>query len=351
MNWARSNPDAALAMIARAQAIMRTQFTLIENLRVIYDGLTARKAELGGKANAASAANMRVCVNFLMPEYSAEVLDRHIASAARQDYLAQSTCLVIDTGMSQAERDLVDDAVARAPIGMEVVTTRFFDRSRTGKIVKTYRLGSVINTLISAQRHQADALMIVAPNETLLHSHVSVLAGALLANPSVNCAATAARLIQGGAPINSVHEIIDFGHVDRAGPPGYGRFIFRMAAIPDDIDMALPYLHGRPLAVLVGDHKLAQLLAAGIAIDLEEEYPARAWNDDSESDVIRAYSPGAFTVATGAMTPEPHVPAVVSKRQLIGLLRNRHWISAQIAALKKQGFMARLSVLQRKLSR
>ncbi|MBU1337215.1 MAG: glycosyltransferase [Alphaproteobacteria bacterium] len=350
MNWARSNPDAALAMIARAQAIMRTQFTLIENLRVIYDGLTARKAQLGGKASAASAANMRVCVNFLMPEYSAEVLDRHIASAARQDYLAQSACLVIDGGMSQAERDLVDDAVARARIDVEVVTTRFFERNKTGKIVKTYCLGSVINTLISAQRHQADAFMIVAPNETLLHSHVSVLAGALLAKPTVNCAATAARLTQGDARVNGVHEIIDFGHVDRAGPPGYGRFIFRMAAIPDDIDVALPYLHGRPLAVLVGDHKVAQLLAASIAIDLEEEYPARAWNDDSESDVIRAYSPGALTVATGAMTPELYVPAVVSKRQLVRLLGNRNWLRAQVGALRKEGFTARFKKLIEKLS-
>jgi hypothetical protein len=170
--------------------------------------------------------------------------------------------------------------------------------------------------------------------------------------PGVHCAATAAVLINGDTPVHDVHEILDFGHVNRAGPTGYGRFIFRVDSIPKDINIALPYLDGRPLAVLVGDNAIDQQMPASIIIYIEEDFPERTWDDAAENEIIHSYSPHAFKLSTGfGPRPEPTAmrAPVVSKLQLALKAFNRRWVTAQIHAIRKQGLSTRLQILKRKL--
>ena len=154
------------------------------------------------------------------------------------------------------------------------------------------------------------------------------------------------------APVHDVHELIDFGHVNRAGPTGYGRFIFRLGSIPKDINIALPYLDGRSLAVLVGDNAIDQQLPASILINVQQDFPERVWDDAAENEIIHAYSPQAFKLATG-FGPRPNPTAmpvpIVSKLRLALNVFNRRWIAAQIRAIRKQGLLARLQVLKGKL--
>lgn len=348
--WAQANREQALALIGRAQDIFRQGFSLRQNLQTLYEGLEERKAQLRNSGEAGQAAPFSVAVNYLMPQYSPEVLQRHIGSSTVQDYADQQANLVIDRGLPAAEREAIDDALALATSKIIVVEAEFSERDASGAIRSRRRLGAVLNDLLQSQRARFDGFMTVAPNETLFSNHVSALAKQLRLDAGLKHVASAALLQTGDMRVGSAHEIIDFGHVDREGPPGYGRFLFRCSAVPDDIDSALRYLDGRPLAVFFGDGPPRQQLPATVNIDLRSEFPARSWNDASEDNIIRTYSPAAFKVATGVLQSPPHKEAVVSKRELLGLLRNRRWLQAQIHAVRTQGFTARWAAFRRKVA-
>lgn len=351
LDWVRAHPDQALAMSAKAQDIFRQKFTLIRNLSDLYSGLAERKRELLSLQNPPSSLPLKVRLNLLMPEYSEVVLQAHINSVQVQEYQSFSPVLVVERRSANEFRSEIEAALAMSPVAIELVEVDYFTYGIHPEIKTRRRLGEIIQELLGAVG-EADAFMVVAPNEKLFSNHLSVLAGALQRDPHSHCAATAAVLLDGDAPVHSVHELIDFGHVDRAAPPGFGRFIFRTAAIPQDINIALPYLDGRPLAVLAGDNPIDQQLAASITIDVQQEFPERTWNEVAENEVIRDYSPGAFKLASG-FGPRPisdlPVAPTMTKLEFASRILNRRWVRAQIAAIRKQGLPARMQVLKRKL--
>jgi hypothetical protein len=246
--------------------------------------------------------------------------------------------------------------------GIELIEIDYFKYGIHPDHKARRRLGEIIlSLLVLARESAAEGFMVVAPNERLFSNHVSVLAYALQRSPEVHCAATAAALSNADAPVHHVNELLDFGHVDRAGPTGLGRFIFRMSKIPKDIEIALPYLDGRPLAVLVGDRPIAQQLSASIVIDLQNEFPERTWDEAAENEVIRDFNPGAFTLSFGfglrplpisqAVTaiPEPVKLPPLTTLQLVSKVLNPRAIVAQARAIRDYGVMARLRVFKQRL--
>ena len=352
LKWAHAHPDAALAKIAQAQEIFREKFTLVRNLRDLYSGLADRKRELLARQNPPGTLAPRIGLHLLMPDYSPEVLKAHIASACVQEYPHFSAALVVDRRAAQAWREDITAALAAATVPIELVEVDFYNHGIHPDIKARRRLGLVVQELLHACAERVDAFMVVAPNETLQSNHLAVLAGALQRDPDCHCAATAAVILNGDAPVHDVHELLDFGHVNKLGPTGYGRFIFRMSAIPADIGIALPYLDGRPLAVLVGDKGIAQQMSASVTIDVQRDFPERTWDDAAENEIIRDYNPHAFHLSTG-FGPRPvaapnWVPSL-GKLHLVRKLLNRRWVVAQVRAVRKQGLKARLQVLKRKL--
>lgn len=360
--WAQANPSLALSMIAKSQEIFREKFTLIRNLSALYAGLRQRQQELLALQCPSGTPWPRVHLHLLMPAYSEAVLRAHIESVCMQDYSACSFVLVVDRLASRIEKSEVKQLLAESKTPIELVEIDYFNYGIHPEIKAKRCLGEVIQSLLGpAQEAGAEAFMVVAPNEKLFSNHVSVLAYTLQRSPEVHCAATAAVLTNGDAPVHSVHELIDFGHVDRQGPPGLGRFIFRLSAIPKDIAIALPYLDGRPLAVLVGDHPIAQQLPASIVIDLQHEFPERTWNEAAENEIIRDFSPGAFDVKCGfGPKPEPVVPLAsaipaqgmlppMTTLQLLVRLLSPRVVAAQIQAIRDYGLRTRLKVFKRRL--
>lgn len=351
LEWVRLHPDQALGMIAKAQEIFREKFTLIRNISDLYLGLPDRKRALLARQNPPDVPAPSVRLNLLMPEYSEEVLHAHIASINVQEYANLSAALIVDTQAANAYRAEIEAALSASAVSIELVELDYFNYGIHPPIKVRRRLGSVIAELLgSAARF--DAFMLVAPNERLFSNHIAVLAGALQRDPSVHCAATAAVLIKGDAPVHNVHELIDFGQVNSEGPPGYGRFIFRVATIPFDFVIALPYLDGRPLAVMIGTRGIDQQLPASIVIDLEKSFPDRTWNDAAENEVIRDYNHKAFTLATGfGSRPFPSGVSAPSFGflKLASFMANRRWITAQIRAINKYGWSARVQVLKQRL--
>lgn len=353
LEWAQKNPTQAMAMITKAQDIFQKRFTLIRNLRDLYCGLAQRKQELLGLQNPKDKPPVTLRLNLLMPEYSPEILREHLKSVRVQEYQEFSPVLVIDKRDAATFRIEIDAAIAASAVAIELHEVDFFKYSIHPEIKSRTRLGEIINGLLDSSRSY-DAFMVVAPNERLFSNHLTVLCGALQRDPKIQCAATAALLIDGDAPIHSVHELIDFGHVNSAGPTGYGRFIFRTEAIPHDIGIALPYLDGRPLAVLVANNTIAQQMPASITINVQKNFPDRTWDDAAENEIINHYAPAMLKISTG-FGPRPvlHAPSGVvtaNNIRLISKLLNRQWVRYQIGAIRKQGLSARIKVLKRKLN-
>ena len=238
LDWARTHPDQALAMIAKAQDIFRQKFTLIRNLRDLYSGLAERKRELLDRQNPPAAPSIKVRLNLLMPEYSEAVLRAHIESVGVQEYRDFVPVLVVDARAARAFRREIDAALAASTIVIEVMEVDFFNYGIHPEIKTRRSLGETLQQLVEASTG-ADAFMVVAPNEALFSNHLAVLAGALQRAPEVSCAATAAVLLNGAPPVHSVNALSDFGHVNREGPTGYGRFFFRTAACPHDRNFGL----------------------------------------------------------------------------------------------------------------
>lgn len=359
--WAQTHSVQALGMIEKAQAIFREKFNLTKNLSDIYTGLQQRKLELVDLRQGKARASIRVQVNFLMPIYSKEILDCHLKSAESQDYKNCTSSLIIDRNISASQKDEITQSIFLTSAPINVIEVDYFNYGIHPEIKTRRRTGEIIyELLISALGTYTDALMIIAPNEALLSNHVSVLAGALVRSNETHCAATAAILTRGSAAVHGVHELIDFGHVNRDSPTGLGRFIFRLSSIPKDIEIALPYLDGRPLAVLIGGKKIDQQLAATIQIDLQHEFPERTWNDTAENEIIRDFDAGAFNLRFGfgprpekeiktQIVPPPQNTQPITLLQLIGRLLNPYAIAAQIRAVRQFGLRNRFLAVKTRL--
>ncbi|WP_082360468.1 glycosyltransferase family protein [Paracidovorax avenae] len=353
--WAVAHPALALEMIAKSQAIFRKKFILNENLRAVYEGLPARKQAIAAR-QAASGSNDELTVrgSFLMPSYSDEILEAHLHSIESQDYKNFAPVLVVDRNLIPIQRRNVSDLLARSARQIELLEIDFFNSSADNSIVAPRLLGEIVQEILNAPCPD-DAFMLVAPNEKLFSNHVTVLARALARDPNMRCAASAAILTRGDAPIHGVHELLDFGHVDKAGPVGCGRFLFRKSTVPKDIGIALPYMNARALALLVGGPGFSQQMPATIFIDLGSAYPEALRSDIFEGKIIEEYCPDSLVIKTG-FGPKPVLGAVlheeprvarISLRQFLHLLGDPRWVGQQFQEIRAHGLGARLKIFRK----
>lgn len=356
IQWARNNPDEALAKITRCQEIFRQEFSLKVSLTNIYNGFEERKKALSEIQNPSSQPSPSIRCHFLMPEFSIDALNRHIESAEKQIYDKMTPVLVTDLIHDSTDRKKIQTNLKASSLSWEWTEISVWDIGNDPEQKSRRPLGKTINQAIEESR-ESDAFMVVAPNESLFSNHLQVLAGALQHEPKTNCVATAAILHAKNRPIHDVHEVIDFNHVNPNGPCGYGRFLFRVSAIPLDIRIALDYLHGRPLAALVGTQPISQQFPATISIDLQIGFPDGRWNDSMETEILRAYNPESFKVIAGPkpfhlisqFSPPHPTPPSFTVSNLLKCMLKPSWHKAQYHKLRKQGFKERLSAFQRKM--
>lgn len=353
--WAKTNPDRALEMIAKAQDIFRKKFTFDKNLKDLYLGLSDRKRTLLERQSPKSQPQIRVRLNLLLPEYSESILSGHISSVLAQEYENFSAVLVIDKTAASENQAHLKAALSELPAQIDLLEVDFFRYGPNRKIKARRRVGEVLAEILE-RTSEADAVVFVAPNEKIFSNHLRVLAGSLARNPEKNCAATAVILKHGQQPIHSIHERIDFRHLNPFGPNGYARFIFRVSMLPKDLKLALPYLDRKALVVLAGENEICQELPSTVVIDIENEFPGGPWNEGEENAVISDFSPGAFAVYTGyeTMLPPlpPHAPPVTSAAGVsLRISQVLRQLAAQALALRRQGLAARLRALKRKLKR
>ena len=350
IQWAKSNPQKALDKIAASQDIFKRQFNLHINLIDLYDGLNQRKRRLKNLLNPPLGAHCRVASYFLMPAFSEEILKKHLASISVQYYEYFSPVLVLDSGLGEVQLEQIQKSLDNFGLKVNVLKINFSNHAN--RYSKNKRmLGDIISELITFSNN-ADAFMVIAPNESLYSNHVGVLAGALNRNPDASVAATAA-ILHNGENIHAVNELLDFGHVDRSAPPGYGRLIFRVNQPQGAIEV-LKSLDGRPLAALIGKNRLLQQFQATIEIDVKNEFPLRTWDEAAENLIIKSYCPEVMNIFFG-LNPKPidlaYHPPKLSVRQFALQFLNIFWLKKQLKALKREGFAKRFNVMKRKFAR
>lgn len=352
--WIKENPEKALAMIAKAQAIFRGRFSLNKNLHDLYLGFSNRKAELTKRQMPDTGAKLNVRLYLLLPEYSEDSLNAHIASVVAQEYENFSPVLIIDKIVASNYRSGIEKSLANLPLSIEIVELDFFAYGITTDVKVRRKIGEVIAAILDLDI-QADAVVFVAPNEQIFSNHLQVLAGSLIRNPDTNCVATAAILKHSDQPIHGIHERIDFRelNLDLGFIIGYARFIFRVSALPNDLNIALPYLDRKALALLIGDNIITQEIPSTVVIDVAHEFPNGTWNEGQENDLIASFSPNAFAIATGHEIILPPLASYPPAPAMSGKIIKRFswdWIVIQVVALRKDGLVTRINELKIKIT-
>lgn len=354
--WAKTNPDQALAMVEKAQEIFRKKFSLKKNLSELYHGLPDRKLKLLERQMPEASARIEVVLYLLMPAYSDAIINVHIASVVAQEYKNLSPLLVIDKTEANKNRTSIENILAKLPVPIDVLEIDFFTYGINKGIKTRRRIGAIVADVLETTS-QADAVVFVAPNEKIFSNHVQVLAGSLARNPDKNCAATSAILLHGDQPVHGVHEKIDFRQLDPRAPIGYARFIFRVSALSDDLNLALPYLDRKAMAILVGESGILPEIPSTVLLYVDHEFPSGHWDEGQENELISSFCPAAFAISTGHEIILPSLSlaapslggiAASSSWRIIKLLRWR-WIVAQARLIRNHGLAARLNVLKRKL--
>ena len=350
IEWVRSNPQKALNKINATQEIFTKQFNLRTNLVDLYSGLIDRKKHLKQQVNPPKCLQCKVDTYFLMPIFSVEILEKILASIVNQDYEGFYPMLVIDSALNEEQLGQIQASIDSIGSKAVVIKVNFYNLGNDSVNHKRM-LGDIISELISLSS-SSEAFMVVAPNESLYSNHVSVLAGALNRNLDASCAATAA-IMRNGEIVHAVNELLDFGHVDRLAPPGYGRFIFRVNKVSGHAIEVLKTLDGRPMAALIGKSQLLQQFQATIEIDVKSEFPERTWDEAGENLIIKTHFPEVMNIFFG-INPQPsegaYIPPRLTLRKFWLKFCNLFWLKGQLKALKREGFAKRLKVLKRKLS-
>ena len=348
--WCKKNPEKALAMVARSQEIFREKFTLKKNLSDLYKGLTARKLELKAKQCPVDSPQIKVALYFLMPEYSEKVLNAHIESAVSQEYVNFSPILVVDKADANKHRSSILKAIKQSSAKIDVIELDFNTYGTNSKIKVRRKVGEALAEIL-ALRIPADAVIFVAPNEVLFSNHLQVLAGSLVRNPSTNCVASAVIYKHTNLPIRQVYERINFTKLDDDYPIGHARFIFRVSALPKDLNIALSYLDRKAMAVLVGDNTLIQEIPSTVEVDVVPSFPVGSWDEGQENNLIASFCPNVFNILTGHEITLPNLadPSVISNATKLTRRISWGWIRSQVNALQRDGFLVRFKVLKSKL--
>lgn len=258
LQWIKSEPEKALQLARQSQEIFREHFRLDTCLDRIYQGLEARKAELEC-AREPKRRQEKICVVFLAPEFRADVVDRHITSFEAQRTVAARGVLAVDVKEAQVlgprgPRSRISEASAP----LELVQLDFTERRADGSVRKRRPIGSVLAEAIrNLVQEDEEYLCVVAPNERLFSDHLSSLLRTLQDCPETGCAWS--DMVQERRPDDRFNSELcadpDPEALMSGSPIGFGRFLFRIAALEERLYSGLPYLDMLAMPLLFGSSK------------------------------------------------------------------------------------------------
>ncbi len=253
--WIKSEPAKALELARRSQSIFRENFRLDTCLETIYAGLSARQTQLA-RAYVPKRPEEKICVVFLMPEFHSEILEQHIASCLAQKNVAIRGIVAMDARDAELFGPRVDCRLSASQTPLEIAPVHFTERRSDGSVRGRRPLGETLFEVLRSLVEE-DYVCVVAPNERLFSNHLCSLLRTLQDYPEAGCA-WSDMLHQRQSKDKAHADVCDDPDVSDAAddqPFGFGRFLFRMSAVEDRIQTALPYLDALPMHLLLGTSK------------------------------------------------------------------------------------------------
>jgi hypothetical protein len=333
VEWINEYPEHAMAMARDAQAIFRERFSLDRSLANIYMNLFQRRASLE-RLYAPANSRLPVVMLMMMPQYDPAVLERHIASAKTQRHGGCRAVLLIDDAAYRRHAEAIDGAIDEGGVVFSVRPVPFFDRDGVGRVRKNFPLGLVISEAMKTL--PADNFFcVVAPDEEIFAEHVQSLVGALERDPAA-AVAYSDIIYRHQSDWNIHHDVqeeLDFIGYATNRPLGYGRFLFRMSAMPESIHSALRYMDVRAIALLVAAATRRTTSGrASIVSDIQSLFNVDSHPDlQREFEIMRDYCPSILAPAP----PTEGLPAVELEPTTLSLSRlsegNRKRIAVELA--------------------
>jgi len=350
INWAVQNEKIAIDMISTSQKIFREKFNLKKNLFDLYTDFSTRKETLLKLQGVFEAEELlKVKLVLLLNDFNDSVFMKHLENICVQNYKNFDSVLVIDKVDYEKHSTFINEKLNTIDRRIELLPLNFYEYGPGSEIKAPRKLGGIIQEIID-NTSLLDAVVFLAPNEQIFSNHLQILAGSLVQDSKRQCVATSSILKNGKSAIHAIFEKIDFQVYDKEFPFSFGRFIFRSTSIPKDLKIALPYLHKKTIAALVGDAKIFQVIPSTIVINTTHEFPNGDWNEAHENEVLKDFTDClSFRVYNGKNYSSPCIAPQVS---LIGTVkRGFKWISGQIYALRKQGIISRVQAAKKKLKK
>ena len=297
LDWIKSEPTKALELARRAQSIFRENFRLDTCLERIYAGLPERKAKLEC-AYAPKRREESICVVFLMPEFHAEILERHIASCQAQKNVAIRGILAIDARDAELFGPRgIRSRINESPAPLEMAPIHFMERRPDGSAKGRKRAGEVISEVLrSVVEEDEEYVCIVAPNERLFSDHLCSLLRTLQDYPEAACAWSDMVQTQ---RVNDEDRTALCDDPDVATSAddrslGSGRFLFRVSALQERLFTALPYLDTLAMHLLVGTNKNAPTRRCTLMAGSADRPDQQVVPVDLEREILIDVSPEIF---------------------------------------------------------
>ena len=305
LHWIQARPAEALDMAKRAQEIFREKFTLRRSLEKIYSELPARKHSLEVLYRPVRNAH-KLSLVLLMPDYTKDILERHLTSCMAQQNVCFSAVLAVscdDFGqfgpLIQKRFDDERLSVTIAPLKSWTAVSKRSSR-RT-------RIGQALNEVF-ARVVMEDYFCVVAPNEELFSDHLVSLLWSLENSP--DCEIATSRLVLAYQPLSGerrseVDPGLDLSSFAPKRPLGMGRFLFRKAALKPDLCTVLPYLDTLAMHALVGSCTVAESKRCSVLLDMRHDFNTQFQqaNEAEERQLLSDYVPSVFKPETAAVNP------------------------------------------------
>jgi len=327
MAWIRNNPQEALKLAREAQAIFNEKFRLDVSLHKIYDGFQQRRQKLES-LYVPKNTSPEVTLYLLLPDYSLEILQRHITNFKTQHYNACRAVLVADSHDALKYGKEIDNEIEQSGLKIALKTIAFYERTKNGNIRQRHPRGRILADILrnDDQLTLQSLYSFVAPNEVLFSNHIQGLVGTLEANPERTFAFSYSLLRQplADAVQHNISEKIFLTQHVINDPSGYGRMMFRRTAQVSKLEAVLPYLDILAPLGLTSLEEGAVSPRATIVIDVQDPFNIDGKTKEDERNILRDQNPARFDfLECAANTRDYLAPTSLSLENLLVTQKRR----------------------------
>lgn len=296
VRWIRKNPEQALAKAQAAQAIFKEKFTLDRSLAKLYTHLTDRRQS---QKALTPVSGTPVHAVLPLPHFDKEALQTMLQSIASQDYSTLTPILLVEPEVLEKFGNRINKLVNDILPACRIMPMSFRHQLNGHPVKRNTPFGKVLHDYLLTLPAGAYVL-VLQPREQLFANHVRTLVAALEQNPS--CVAAYSSLVQMQQDKERAHYLVQ-KPLPLFGLPGgkpfcHGRFLFRNPVPGSRLNLALPYLDIKALAVLAACGPSIGVPRVTLLQDIDsscKESPELGKKVETEDMIVQDFLPPALS--------------------------------------------------------